>query len=172
MTPRFADWLAAGVWVLMGALCLTIPVTAAYPWLFATAYVTDGYQVDASLLIGVPQIVMPLAMLPSLATQLYGLSNLRKTFMAASRAEWFSPEAVAGFRRFAWSAVWLVPVAIVEQSFTLAYVSWLDPDQQNILAINVGSKDVRSLVLAVLFLFVAQIFSIGQRVDEDARSIL
>jgi hypothetical protein len=172
MARRFAGWLVIGVWVLMGALCLSIPLAAAYPWLFATAQVAEGYQVDSSLLIGMPQIVMSLAMLPLLAIQLYGLFNLKRTFVAAARAEWFSPEAVAGFRRFAWSTVWLVPVTIIQQSVLLAYVSWLDPAKQNILAINIESKDVRALIVALLFLFVAQIFSIGQRVDEDARSIL
>ena len=98
---RFAAWLVTGVWTLIGVLCLSIPFTAAYPWLFASTQIVEGYQVDSTLLLGAPQIVMPLAMLPLLAVQLYGLINLRRTFAAAARADWFAAQAVTGFRRFA-----------------------------------------------------------------------
>ena len=69
---RFAAWLVTWDWTLIGVLCLSIPFTAAYPWLFASTQIVEGYQVDSTLLLGAPQIVMPLAMLPLLAVQLYG----------------------------------------------------------------------------------------------------
>lgn len=169
---RFAARMATGVEVLMALLCLMIPFAAATPWLFSYMQVVDGYRADSALLLGMPQLVIALSMLPMLAVQIVGLLGLRRTFAAAARGEYFSVDAVGGFRRFAWSTVWIVPVNIIQRSLTLAYVTWLDPAMPNILTIDVGSDDFRALVLAMLFLFVAQIFSIGRRVDEDVRSIL
>lgn len=172
MTERFAARLVVGVGVLIALLSLTVPFAAAIPWLFSYAQITDGYRVNSALLFGMPQLLVPLLMLPLLAVQVYGLVNLRQTFAAAARGEYFSIEAVKGFRRFAWATVWMVPFNIIQKSLMLAYVSWIDPEMQNILAVDVGSDDFRALVLAVLFLFVANVFSVGHRVDEDARSIL
>lgn len=172
MNVNFAGHMRRGVLVLMGLLCLSVPVAAAYPWFFTYAQIVNGYRVESALLIGIPQLVIPLIMLPLLGVQLYGLSNLRRTFAAAARGEWFATEAIDGFRRFAWSTIWMVPVNIAQKSATLAYVSWLDPAMKNVIAIDVGSDDIRSFVLAMLFLFVAQIFAVGRQIDEDARSIL
>ncbi|MDZ3833318.1 MAG: hypothetical protein U0S50_16095 [Sphingopyxis sp.] len=172
MNVRFASHMRTGVSVLMALLCLSILAAAVYPWFFTYAQIVDGYRVESALLIGAPQLVIPLIMLPLLAVQLYGLANLRRTFAAAARGDWFATEAIDGFRRFAWSTVWMVPVNIVQKSATLAYVSWLDPAMKNVIAIDIGSGDIRSFVLAMLFLFVAQIFAVGRQIDEDARSIL
>lgn len=172
MTQRFASWLASGVVALMLVLCLLFAIAAFFPSLIPALPVEGGRQFRMGLLTGWSRVALPLILLPAFALQLYGLANLRHTFVSAARGEWFSSAAVTGFRRFAWAAVWLVPVGILQNSAMSMLLSMADPAIPDGLAVSVGSNELRALITALLFLFVAQIFSVGRSVDEDARSIL
>jgi hypothetical protein len=164
--------LASGVTLLMAGLVLAWLFAGAYPWLYPSGSVPGAEGVRLSELLGWPQLVLLALALPTLLVQLYGLRQLRYTFLSAARGHWFASPAVDGFRRFAWASLLVVPLEVARASATGLYVQTLAGDRTLSLAISVGSQELRALVTALLFVFVAQTFSAGHALDEDVRTIL
>ncbi len=168
----FAKWLTWLVALAMWAVVLLGIYILFFPSIGPVVQITDGSRYPSSLLAGSGQLAATAIFLPGLAVQFYGLFHLRRTFASAAQGAFFSRPAIDGFRHFAWAALWLVPVGVAQGSAMRLLMTSLDPSQPTSLTITFGWSQFYQLFIALLFLFVAQIFSVGHDVDEDAKAIL
>lgn len=104
--------------------------------------------------------------------QAYGLLGLRETFLEGAAGTPLSARAVNGFRRFAWVSMILVFVGMLQHTVLILLLSVSDPSQMGALSIQFGSKELGALFTALMLIFVAHVFSIGQRANEENQSFV
>ncbi|MCP5381678.1 MAG: DUF2975 domain-containing protein [Kordiimonadaceae bacterium] len=106
------------------------------------------------------------------AVLVFGLLNLRWTFLEASHARYFSEKAVSSFRTFAWSVFFAIPTRIIEGAMVSVITSWHLGEGNRQLSIGIGTPELASLFLAFLFVAIAHIWAEGQKYAEDSEQII
>lgn len=104
--------------------------------------------------------------------QAAGLLSLRRTFLEAADGRALSSAAVTNFRRFAWIALILVPVAIVQNTAYIAILTAADPAQPGQISINLGTNELKALFTGALFVFAAHVFAAGRAAEEENSSFV
>lgn len=104
--------------------------------------------------------------------QAYGLLGLRETFLEGAAGTPLSARAVNGFRRFAWVCLIMVFVGMVQHTVLVLLLSVSDPSQMGALSIQFGSKEFGGLFIALMLIFVAQVFSVGQRAADENQAFV
>ena len=99
--------------------------------------------------------------------QAFGLLGLRETFLEGAAGTPLSARAVFGFRRFAWVSLIMVFVGIIQHTVLVLLLSVSDPSTMGALSIQVGSKELGGLFTGLLLIFVAHVFSLGQRAQDE-----
>ena len=104
--------------------------------------------------------------------QAYGLLGLRRTFQEAAAGNALSARAVLGFRRFAWVALAMVFIGIVQQTGLIAIISASDPARPGALSINLGTNELKALFMALLLVFVAHVFAEAKKTKDENAAFL
>jgi hypothetical protein len=170
---RFAGFLAFATAV--GAVAL--PVLAIIIWLFwdrfaGPASANLGLGLDLSVLgQGARAAILAISLTGALIWS-SGLLSLRRTFTEAAAGRPLSENAVRGFRRFAWIALAMVFVGIVQRTLYVMIYSAALSGGGGQLSIQFGSREVGALFIGLLFVFAAHLFEAGRRAADENASFL
>jgi hypothetical protein len=172
-TRRFAGIMARVT--LLGAAAL--PVLAAAIWIYLDFFgrlaMDSGFMAFDPGAVGLSgRLAGFVVSLAGAGLQVWSLLCLRKTFQEAADGRALSAVAVFSFRRFAWISLAMVFVGIAQHTGYVAIVSMSDPDLPNQIAIRFGSGELKSLLIALLFVFAAQVFAAGREAQEENAAFL
>lgn len=112
----------------------------------------DLSWLDLPIRLGALAICLPVALVTS-----YGLLNLRSFFRHTSHGRTFSRRALIGFRVFAWSMAALVVLSPLQGAALSAFLSWCAPGEGGQLQLELGSDDLTTLFIALVFVSVAHL---------------
>lgn len=104
--------------------------------------------------------------------QTLGLLCLSQTFQEAAKARALSDTAIAGFQRFSWIVLAMVPVGIAIRSGVIAIVSAADSVPGGFLPITIGTGELQALFIGALLVFVAQVFRQGQAAQQENEAFI
>jgi len=104
--------------------------------------------------------------------QAYGLLGLRTTFLEAGTGNPLSEKAIHGFRRFAWVALIMVFIGIIQRTGLIVIFSLSDPAHQGRLDVQVGTDELKALFMGLLLVFVAHVFAEGKRAKDENETFL
>ncbi|MEM6682350.1 MAG: hypothetical protein AAF607_08915 [Pseudomonadota bacterium] len=153
-----------------------MPIIAVTTWLFwdtlapQTPVAATGLDVTALDLTGRVigfSVSMVLALIHS-----YGLLGLAQTFAQGALGNALSAQSIAGFKRFTWTALALVPAKIAQQTFLILLVSLSDTASPGQIAVRIGSPEISAGFTAILLVFVAQVFVQGHAAEEENKAFL
>ncbi|MEL6829806.1 MAG: hypothetical protein AAFO63_06685 [Pseudomonadota bacterium] len=155
---------------LLGAVAL--PVSSVAIWLFWDTLATLsaaglGHIYDPTRLNTVSRLIGFGVFFVGALIQAYGLLGLRETFLEGVAGTPLSPRGVGGFRRFAIVSLIMVLMGVVQHTVIVLLLSINDPSMPGALSFQFGSNEVGSLFMALLLIFVAQVFTVGQRAEEE-----
>lgn len=160
---------------LLGAFAL--PLMAVVIWLFwgqLAPYAAGNLQHAfnlSGLSVGGKLAGFTLSLIVA-AIQAYGLLGLRATFLEAKAGNPLSERAINGFRRFAWVALVMVFMGIIQRTGLIVIFSLSDPVHQGMLDIKVGSNELKALFMGLLLVFVAYVFAEGKRAKDENETFL
>ena len=169
---RFARFMALATLLAAGAL----PLLAAGVWLFfdhwaPLAVGNAGVDFDPAAVSAPMRLTAFLVSLAGAALQAYGLFGLRGAFLEAAEGRALSLKAVLGFRRFAWVAVAMVFVGIVQHAAYSAILTAGGPGEGQ-MSLRLGTNELSALFTGLLFVFVAHVFAEGRKAAEENASFL
>lgn len=104
--------------------------------------------------------------------QTYGLLGVRQTFLEAANGRALSAAAVAGFRRFAWVALIMVFVGVIQHTGVIALLSANDPSQPGAISIRLGMPELKAAFFALVLVFVAHVFTQAKQVKDENDAFL
>lgn len=167
--PRFARGLS----ILARLAAAALPLFAAAIWLFWDDLAPlAGTGLDtASIGLAGRFTGFSLAFIAALI-QSYGLLGLAQTFDEGAKGRALSARAVAGFRRFAWTALLLVPIRIALYTANTLIVTMSDTVPGNQLSIKLGTPELSAFFTALLLVFTAQVFAQGHAAKEENEAFL
>lgn len=102
--------------------------------------------------LGALAICLPVALVTS-----YALLNLRSFFRHTSHGQTFSRRALTGFKVFAWSIAALAVLVPLQGAALSAFLSWCAPGEGGQLQLALGSGDLTTLFVALVFVSVAHL---------------
>jgi len=158
------------------AAAFALPLIQVIVWLFwdtlaaQSPVAVTGLDVTALDLKG--RIIGFSAGLAVSLVQAYGLLGLSKTFAEGARGDALSVRAITGFKRFAWTALALVPAKVITQTLNILLVSISDPQSPGQLSIQFGSGDLSAAFMAILLVFVAHVFTQGHAAQEENKAFI
>ena len=148
-------------WVCLGGAAIA-PLFQTVSWLLFPDFIksviisASGSQdlswLELPIRLGGMAICMPAALVTS-----YGLLNLRSFFRHTSDGHTFSRRALSGFKVFAWSVTALAILAPVQGAALSAFLSWCAPGEGGQLQLELGSDDLTTLFVALVFVSVAHL---------------
>lgn len=173
ISNRFAFTLAQTT--LAGAIAL--PLMAAAIWLFwdhlaplAAGDLQRAYDL-ANLGAGAKLSGFILSLTGALI-QSYGLLALRRTFLEAAEGRPLSAGSVKGFRVFAWVALAMVFVGIIQYAGLSIILSFNDQIPGGSLSLQFGTREISAFFMAMLLVFVAHVFAEGKKAKDENESFL
>lgn len=102
----------------------------------------------------------------------YGLLGLSQTFAEGAAGRALSAKSVAGFRRFAWIALLLVPIRVALYSANVMLVTMSDSVPGTQLAIKLGTPEISAFFTALLLVFTAQVFAQGHALQQENEAFI
>ena len=112
----------------------------------------DLSWLELPIRIGALSICLPAALVTS-----FGLLNLRSFFRHTSHGRTFSRRALVGFKVFAWSVAALAIVVPLQGAALSAFLSWCAPGEGGQLQLELGSDNLTTLFVALVFVSVAHL---------------
>lgn len=155
---------------LIGAILL--PLLAAAIWLFwdrfaplAAGNLDHIYDLEA----GGPAVRLAgfAVSMTGALIQGYGLLGLRDTFREGAAGRPLSSRAVGGFRRFAWISLVMAVYGVFSRTALIALFSAADPAQPGALSIQVGTPEIKAVFMAIMLVFVSEVFAEGKRARDE-----
>lgn len=104
--------------------------------------------------------------------QAYGLLGLAQTFEEGATGQALSARSVAGFQRFAWVTLLMVPLRIVLATGTALVISMTDSVPGNSLSLRLGTPELGALFMGLALVFAAQVFAQGHAADAENQAFL
>lgn len=148
-----------GLWVFWDALAPKAAMLAGLPLDPASIGVGARLAGAAVMLLG--------ALLQS-----YGLWCLSKTFDEAAQQRALSDAAIAGFQRFSWIVLAMVPIGVLIRAGVIAIVSAADSMPGGFLPLTFGTAEVQGAFIGLLLVFVARVFRQGQAAEIENQAFL
>ena len=173
MNPYPVSRMAHTLTILARMAAVAMPVIAALIWFFWDDLAPlAGTGLDVTALDTPGRLLGFLLSLVGALIQSYGLLGLAKTFQEGARGDALSQTAVAGFRRFAWTVLLLVPVRALTYTLTVLLVTMRDAIPGNQLAIKVGTPELSGLFMGLILVFLAHVFAEGHAAQEENKAFL
>ena len=148
-------------WVCLAGAALA-PLFQTVSWLLTPAFIeslilnASGAQdlswLELPIRLGARAICLPVVLVAS-----YALLNLRSFFRHTSHGRTFSRRALSGFKVFAWSIAALAVLAPLQGAALSAFLSWCAPGEGGQLQLELGSDDLTTLFVALVFVSVAHL---------------
>lgn len=154
-----------------------LPLSVIVIWMFwdvlgPKAAALSGYALDPASIGALPRLGAAALMLLGAGLQSYGLLCLAKTFEQAASGQALSDTAIAGFQRFSWIVLAMVPLGVAIRAGVIAIVSGHDSIPGGFLPITFGSGELRTFFIGLLLVFVAQVFRQGQAAEIENKSFI
>ena len=127
----------------------------------------DLSWLELPIRLGGMAICLPVALVTS-----YALLNLRSFFRHTSHGRTFSRRALVGFKVFAWSVAALALLVPLQGAALSAFLSWCAPGEGGQLQLELGSDDLTTLFVALVFVSVAHLLDRACTQQDDLDSII
>ena len=103
---------------------------------------------------------------------LFGLDQLRRLFALYRTGQVFVPDGAQRLRAFAWAVILMAIVQPIAGAVLSVVLTLDNPPSERMLSISIGSGQVQTLFVGVLFLVIATIMREATRIaDENAQII-
>ncbi|MEO0411493.1 MAG: DUF2975 domain-containing protein [Pseudomonadota bacterium] len=158
-------------------LALSLPIMVLGIWLLwdriaPTAAQMSGLALDPASIGWSARIGAAGLMMLGAGLQAFGLWCLSHTFQEAASERALSETAIAGFQRFSWIVLVMVPVGIAIRAGVIAIVSAADSVPGGFLPITFGTGELQALFIGALLVFVAQVFRQGQAAQQENQAFI
>lgn len=166
---RFAQILG----LLTRLAAFSLPLIVAGIWLFwdqLAPLAGSGLEVTS---LSVPGRIAGFGLsLCAALLQAYGLIGLSRTFTQGAAGRALSAASVAGFRRFAWVTLWMVPIRVIVATGITTLISMSDSVPGGSLSLKFGSQEVGAAFIGLLLVFTAQVFAQGHAAQAENEAFL
>lgn len=167
---------------LIGAVAL--PIVSGGVWVFLDhiptmgddnsgfSYNPFGVEFDAKFVETPARIAGFCVAVIAAGIQAIGLLAVRATFLEAAQGRALSLRSVVYFRRFAWISLVMVFIGIARESAYSVILSWSNPVGERYVSVTFELKEFSALFVALLFLFVAHVFTAGSMIEKENETFI